>query len=37
MGGLPIDLSQKTLQEGLDNYGIKNPDVAIDATGKNNC
>ena len=24
MGGLPIDLSQKTLQEGLDNYGIKN-------------
>ena len=34
MGGLPIDLSKKTLQEGLDNYGIKNPDVAIDATGK---
>ena len=34
MGGLPIDLSQKNLQEGLNYYGIKNPDVAIDATGK---
>jgi len=34
MGGFPIDLSQKNLQEGLNYYGIKNPDVAIDATGK---
>ncbi len=34
MGGLPIDLSKHSLQEGLEEHGIKNPDVAIDATGK---
>ena len=34
MGGLPIDLSKQSLEEGMEDYGIKNPDVAIDATGK---
>ncbi len=34
MGGLPIDLSKQSLEEGMEQHGIKNPDVAIDATGK---
>tara|TARA_E500000075_G_scaffold133862_1_gene148898 strand:- start:657 stop:1691 length:1035 start_codon:yes stop_codon:yes gene_type:complete len=34
MGGLPIDLSKQSLEEGMEKHGIKNPDVAIDATGK---
>ena len=34
MGGLPIDLSKHSLEEGMEEYGITNPDVAIDATGK---
>ena len=34
MGGLPIDLSKHSLEEGMEEHGIKNPDVAIDATGK---
>ena len=34
MGGLPIDLSKHSLEEGMEEHGVKNPDVAIDATGK---
>ena len=34
MGGLPIDLSKHTLEEGMEEHGIKDLDVAIDATGK---